>query len=199
MSRVRFWFGAVITAATVGALLLSPVGHPSVLANESEIAEDQHVSDLDNVEAQLEVYVEVDALEAAVELIGLAQSELTEEVLAESTPPEWPVISGFVLNLLEGAEGENFDEQYALPTVAYGAGAIAYVEQIAGVSAEALGSGDVFEAGDESVDAAETQALLHLLIVKDVLLQDAIDENALAAVGEHLEAALSFLQDADND
>lgn len=186
MSHIGFWRTTVVTVATVGTLILSPMGLTSVLANEDDQAME--------LEVQLEVYEEANALEAAVELITLAQEELAEEALAKSTPPEWPVIAAYVMNILEGPEGEYFDEQYALPTVTYGAGAIAYVEEIAGISAEIFAEGDVDSLVDQLGEKAEVEALLHLLVIKDFLLQVEIDPEVLATVAEHLDAALSLLQ-----
>lgn len=180
MIRKRFWLVTVIALATVGAAFLGTIGSPIVSANDEPQGS-----------------LEISAREAAVELLTAAQSELAEDAVAGSTPPEWPVIAGYVVNILEGPEGEHFNEEYALSSVPYGAGALAYVEETTGLSAAAFADGDIAELINDPSVTAETEALLRLLLVKELLVQEEIDSNVLTTAGEHLNAALSLLQSID--
>lgn len=191
MIRKQRWFVPIIALAAVSATLLGPIGSLNAFANEQDFVELEIIDELEG----LEEAVEVNALEVGVELLTLAQAELAAEVLAESTPAEWPVIAAYAVNLLVGPDDEHFDEEYALASIDYGKGAIAYVEEIAGVLAEDFVDVDIAERINEGSETAETEALLRLLLAKDLLLQEDIDSELLTSAGHQITAAFTLLQD----
>jgi len=203
--------------AAVGAMWFAPVGQPGASANDFDPVEVEVIEEVEFVDEPVlieepeliedaepaedaEDGAEVDPGEAAVNLLTLAKVELGEDVLAEATSPEWPVIAAYVVNILVGPEHDAFDAAYALPTVDYGEGAISYAEEIAGISAKEFADVDLAERLGESdhgepADPLETEVLLRLVFAKELLLQDDIDLDALTEAEQQIATALLLLQD----
>lgn len=181
----------VIALALVSASLLGPIGSLNAIAAEFDVEQLEIIDEL----ARMMEAEAVNALEASIILLTLAQMELREEVLAEATPAEWSVIAAYVVNLLVGPEDEHFDEEYALASIKYGEGAIAYVEAIAGAKKEDFADVDLAALVEEGNEAAETEALLRLLLARNLLLQEAVDGEVLAAAERQITEALKLLKD----
>lgn len=147
------------------------------------------------VEVEAE-FVEVNALEAAVELLSLVRSELADDVLAGASPAEWPVIAAFVVNLLEGPASEHFRAEYALPQSTHDRGVISYVEELAGTTATALAEEDVVALLESDETSPATAALLRLLVANELLLSEDVDLDVLATAADQVNAAFALLQAA---
>lgn len=143
----------------------------------------------------VETQVDVNALEAAVELLSLVRSELADDVLASASEAEVPVIASYVVNLLEGPASEHYRAEYALTDSPYEHGAIGYVEALAGTTATALAGEDVVALLESDETTPATAALVRLLVASELLLGETVDLDVLASAADHVNAAYALLQD----
>ena len=80
-------------------------------------------------------------------------------------------------------------------SIKYGEGAIAYVEAIAGAKKEDFADVDLAALVEEGDETAETEALLRLLLARNLLLQEDVDGEVLTAAERQITEALKLLQD----
>lgn len=145
-------------------------------------------------EADLAVIAYVDAFEASVQLLGLIRPELAEDVLDAATEAEWPVVAGYVVNLLEGASGANYKPQYAIPDPIYEHGAIAYAETLAGTkAADYEDEGISALLASDELDPA-TRALLHLVYANRLLISENVNRDVLVEASHNVDQAYVLLQ-----
>lgn len=192
MNRNRIWKTAVITLAALGTAWFGAMAGSAALAQSSE--ESVQASSIAVASDQSEEDDAVHTLEAAVDLLMLVDSELADDVLADASPPEWPVIAAYVVNILEGPQGPHFREEYALPSLIYDRGAIAYVEELVGISADEFGDADVAALIDSGAASPEEEVLLRLMYANELLVGDAVDIEVLAAAADQVNAVLTLLQ-----
>lgn len=194
MHRKGNWTMAVLVVAALGVMFLAATGLAS-WANEDD--SDFEVPSID-LEFEDE---EMSTRKAALDLLAVVQAELDENVLADSTAPEWPVIADFIVNIFEGTKGEHFNEVYGLPSITYDRGVIEYVEELAGVPASDFAQAHMSDP-DAAVDellqnepyAPETEALVRLVYVNNLLLNAEVDVDTLLAAGEQVNVTIALLQ-----
>lgn len=150
------------------------------------------LSPLDEVVGEAADPEAVDPREAALSLLEQVQSALSAAVLAGDDAPG---AVQQVINLLEGVNGPNYVPGEAGVVEEAGVnGAIAYVEQLAGRTAEELASLDLEALVEQGWETPEVLSLAHLLLARNALVEGGDDPAAVEAAAAHVSQAVALLR-----
>lgn len=77
--------------------------------------------------------------------------------------------------------------------------AISQIESLTNIASDDFQNIDLNEAIETLTLASEVEALLHLLITKNIINNEDVDADALSTASAHIERAISLLNDATDD
>ena len=125
-------------------------------------------------------------------ILAQLQFTLSEGALAALASDDVPDVAAYVVNMLEGENGENYRQLEGYESDPYGL--IQYLEDLTGKSADELAQGDLEATAASESESAEVRAFAHVLLAHRSLTGGApADAALLQEVAEHIKEAHSLV------